>query len=104
MSFPKTGTTWLQEIVWLIANDLDFSGARSQSIMERFPYLEFPIQHSQQFSIPGIYTIEHQKSPRFIKTHLIPSLLFPNNNNGESNDKLPKIIIIMRYELKEITL
>lgn len=39
VSFPKTGTTWTQEMIWLISNDLDFKGAE-QLLDERFPFLE----------------------------------------------------------------
>lgn len=39
ISFPKTGTTWTQEMVWLISNDLDFKGAE-QDLRKRFPFLE----------------------------------------------------------------
>lgn len=33
------GTTWTQEMVWCIAKDLDFEGAK-QFLPERFPFLE----------------------------------------------------------------
>lgn len=39
ISFPKTGTTWTQEMVWLICNDLDFKGAE-EKLEIRFPFLE----------------------------------------------------------------
>jgi len=39
LSFPKSGTTWTQEMVWLIANDCDFIGAKTL-LRERFPFLE----------------------------------------------------------------
>jgi len=87
-SFPKTGVTWLQEIVWLIANDLDFNTAKSQYITQRFPYLEFPT--------PGIKSIERLKSPRFIKTHLTPSLLFSNKDKKHEKEGRPKILAILR--------
>jgi hypothetical protein len=35
-----TGTTWTQELVWLIANDLDYETARSILQMQRFPLFE----------------------------------------------------------------
>jgi hypothetical protein len=93
MSFPKTGITWLQEIVWLLSNDLDFKTAKLHSITERFPYLEFPS--------PGITSIERMKSPRFIKTHLTPSLLFSKNNNNNNNkEERPKILAILRLIFK----
>jgi len=28
-SFPRTGSTWMQEILWLLGNDLDFEKAES---------------------------------------------------------------------------
>ena len=34
------GTTWTQELVWLIANDLDFNTAKTRLLAERFPFLE----------------------------------------------------------------
>lgn len=34
------GTTWTQELVWLIANDLDYEKARRIPQMERFPFFE----------------------------------------------------------------
>lgn len=38
-SFPKCGTTWLQEMVYLIATDCDYENAKSY-ITDRFPFLE----------------------------------------------------------------
>lgn len=40
ITFPKCGTTWTQEMVWLINNDLDFERARSINLNERFPFME----------------------------------------------------------------
>lgn len=39
LSYPKTGTTWTQEMVWLICNNLDYKGA--EIILDtRFPFIE----------------------------------------------------------------
>ena len=97
-AFPKSGITWLQEIVWLIANDLDFETAKTKSITDRFPYLEFPT--------PGIKSIERLKGNRFIKTHLTPSLLLSEKLDPKGDkfcDNVPKIITIFRY-LKKINI
>ncbi|XP_046549124.1 sulfotransferase 1C2A-like [Haliotis rubra] len=83
VTFPKAGTTWLQEIVYLIANDLDFEKAWSKILEERFPYLEFVN--------PGLKAISSMESPRFIKTHLPPSLL-----PREVLSKNPKLIYLAR--------
>lgn len=39
-SFPRTGSTWMQEILWLLGNDLDFEKARSIPQLIRNPNLE----------------------------------------------------------------
>lgn len=74
VSFPKTGTTWVQEIVYLIANNLDFETAESLTLETRFPFLEF--------IYPGIKSINKLPSPRFIKTHL-PLPLLPKSIQDE---------------------
>lgn len=40
ISFPRSGTTLMQELVWLIVNDCDFEAARKKVLFERFPELE----------------------------------------------------------------
>ena len=32
---PKCGTTWTQEMVWLLANDLDYDGAKTPIMPDR---------------------------------------------------------------------
>lgn len=100
LSFPKTGTattlffllltrfffagtTWIQEIVWLLENDLNFKEAEHRDITDRFPYLEFPS--------PGMTSIAKQHGKRFIKTHIPPSLL-----NLSSSDSMPRVVCIVR--------
>uniref|UniRef100_A0A1Y1NHD5 Sulfotransferase domain-containing protein n=1 Tax=Photinus pyralis TaxID=7054 RepID=A0A1Y1NHD5_PHOPY len=39
-SYPKAGTTWTQELVWLIGNDLDFKAAE-EHLDKRFPHFEY---------------------------------------------------------------
>jgi hypothetical protein len=40
ISFPKCGTTWTQEMVWLLNNDLDYETALSVGHERRFPFIE----------------------------------------------------------------
>nr|XP_029731851.1 sulfotransferase 1 family member D1-like [Aedes albopictus]XP_029731852.1 sulfotransferase 1 family member D1-like [Aedes albopictus] len=74
-SYPKSGTTWTQEMMWLICNDLDYEKARSITLDDRFPFLEIGSV------IPGgsdsVKVVEEMESPRFIKTHL-PVALMPD--------------------------
>lgn len=83
VSFPRSGTTWLQEIVYLIQNKVDTLYAQSKFLDTRFPYLEF--------MIPGIEEVEKMSPPRLIKSHL-PYSMLPKS----VHEKNPKIIYIAR--------
>ena len=39
-SFPKCGTTWTQEMVWCIMNDLDYDKAKQDTLEYRVPFFE----------------------------------------------------------------
>uniref|UniRef100_A0A1I8FA75 Metallophos domain-containing protein n=1 Tax=Macrostomum lignano TaxID=282301 RepID=A0A1I8FA75_9PLAT len=51
VSFPKAGTTWLQELVFMLATDFDSKLAETVSIEDRFPYLEYPYRDSPLLSV-----------------------------------------------------
>lgn len=40
VTFPKCGTTWTQEMVWMVNNDLDYEKALKVNLNDRFPFLE----------------------------------------------------------------
>lgn len=74
VSYPKTGTTWTQEMIWLIANDLDYKGARSVRLGDRYTFLE--VESIYADLPPSVSKAEAAASPRFIKSHL-PAPLLP---------------------------
>ena len=39
-TFPKCGTTWTQEMVWMINNNLDYETSSKVNLDERFPFVE----------------------------------------------------------------
>lgn len=92
-SYPKCGTTWTQEMVWLLGNGLNFDDAKSEELYKRFPFLDFiglwPIDRTD--IMDSVAFVENKKSPRFIKSHLPPSLL--PKQLFEVN---PKIIYVTR--------
>ncbi|XP_032780884.2 sulfotransferase 1E1 [Daphnia magna] len=96
LSFPKSGTTWTQEMVWLIANNCDFQGAK-KLLRERVPFLEdrtlgtedslkMFLEMSKKESESSVSSdiiiepnyIDALPSPRYIKSHLPLSYLPPN--------------------------
>lgn len=46
VSFPRTGSTWAQEMVWLLGNNLDFEGAKQLQQL-RAPLLELSALFSE---------------------------------------------------------
>uniref|UniRef100_A0A1B6BWH0 Sulfotransferase domain-containing protein n=2 Tax=Clastoptera arizonana TaxID=38151 RepID=A0A1B6BWH0_9HEMI len=72
ISFPKCGTTWTQEMVWLLGNNLDYEGAK-EPIFLRFPFLEMNVLKFEDYlqDLPdSVEVLNNSPSPRFIKTHL----------------------------------
>ncbi|XP_017835448.1 sulfotransferase 1E1-like [Drosophila busckii] len=74
VSYPKTGTTWLQELLWLLLNGLDFTAALSKDLELRSPYLEFDfvLHRDEQRALKPVLELP---SPRLIKSHLPLALL-----------------------------
>ncbi|XP_033741699.1 sulfotransferase 4A1-like [Pecten maximus] len=83
VSFPRSGTTLLQEMVDLVNSEGDFVRVLTKTLEERFPYFEY--------MYPGIKSIEKMESPRLIKSHLPHSLLPKSVREGKG-----KIIYIAR--------
>lgn len=74
--YPKSGTTWTQEMVWLINNNCDFKKANRISQMFRFPLLEaFALLPPHQNSTALFDELSHLPSPRHFKSHLPISML-----------------------------
>ncbi|KAK6620455.1 hypothetical protein RUM44_006856 [Polyplax serrata] len=80
VTYPKCGTTWTQEMVWLLKNNLDFETAKSTHLRERSPFLELALIMSEDegklSEIPDTIKLAAQaKRPRCIKSHLPVELL-----------------------------
>ncbi|XP_022192769.2 sulfotransferase 1C4 [Nilaparvata lugens] len=99
MTFPRSGTTWCQELLWLINNNLDYEKASQTPLDRRFPFLEFGILHSPELHKeimalnsdtkeiedqlafmrqPGYEWAAQMTNPRHFKTHLPFDLLPPS--------------------------
>ena len=105
-SFPKCGTTWTQEMVWNIVNNLDFETAKREILDKRIPFLELSglmeEKHFENFTdedkaenkavVASVEFCKHLTTkPRILKTHLHFEML-PH----EVNEKKPKVIYVAR--------
>lgn len=93
LGFPKTGTTWLENIVWLLKNNLDYEKF-GKLLYIRSNMLETGV--ITETFLPHITNelfdeFPNQPSPRVIKSHLAVPLL-PN----EIWIRRPKIVYITR--------
>lgn len=83
ISFPKSGTTWIQNIVWQLKNGLDF--AKEPISLNDAQFLEWPMfgcvdnqvlkQRIQSLFPNALDELNNAPSPRIIKSHLPPHLL-----------------------------
>lgn len=74
-TYPKAGTTWIQEIVDLVYCNGDVNFCQRAPSYIRFPFLEFTVPPSFKRR-SGIDILNEMASPRLIKTHL-PFKLIP---------------------------
>lgn len=96
MTFPRSGTTWTQEIIWTMRNALNFHDAETIPLIFRSPFMEFDSLHAPELpfssSVRERFLARHPDqdpaqsaifldiaegaaSPRTLKTHM-PFCLF----------------------------
>ena len=79
-SFPRSGTTMTQELVYLIQT-LDFETANTVLLDARFPMIDLLIKEVPFYR--GLKMVEKLPSPRFIKSHLQHFLLPEQLRSGK---------------------
>ncbi|XP_070495897.1 sulfotransferase 1B1-like [Chironomus tepperi] len=90
VTYPKCGTTWAMEMIWMINNNLDYETSMTVNLEDRFPFMELS-GIATGFPTDTFEYCKNKPRPRYIKSHL-PVFLLP--------DQLwtvkPKIIYVTR--------
>ncbi|RXM34729.1 EF-hand calcium-binding domain-containing protein 6 [Acipenser ruthenus] len=94
VTYPKSGTSLLQEVVYLVSQGADPDEIGLMNIDEQLPVLEYPQ--------PGLDIIQELTSPRLIKSHLPYRFLPTALHNGESKmiymARNPKDLVVSYYQ------
>lgn len=95
ISPPKNGNTWAQEMIWLLANDLDYAGAATPLMPNRWNFLDWTLINDADWEKAFIGDLVANKpealkgaapltgdpnrpSPKFVKSHLPISMNNPD--------------------------
>ncbi|XP_017071857.1 luciferin sulfotransferase-like [Drosophila eugracilis] len=101
VTFMKSGTTWMQELAWLLLNDLDFERAKGSYPFHRSPFLEYTLVNP----VVGMDSIDLCNkvvgNSRLLKTHL-PAQLLPRQIWKQKRKIIyvarnPKDVVISSY-------
>ncbi|XP_065082831.1 sulfotransferase 1C4 [Ochlerotatus camptorhynchus] len=125
-TYPRSGTTWTQEMVWLICNNLDFQAARREKLTKRFPFFEFHMfmhdkmkeqflsenievtdkQFIEEASNPVYEILDSMTTRRFIKTHfpisLLPPSIFKTGAKVIYVARNPSDVVVSYYHLNRL--
>lgn len=74
VTFPKCGTTWTQEMIWLIDHDLDYETAGKVDLSLRTVFIEASAVIGDYLG-DTVGAVENLARPRHIKSHLPLALL-----------------------------
>ncbi|XP_015273666.1 PREDICTED: sulfotransferase family cytosolic 2B member 1-like [Gekko japonicus] len=97
VTYPKSGTNWMSEILGLIRNDGDPSWIRSLTVFDRTPWIE--TDH-------GLETALKYPPPRLISTHLqiqlFPKSFFHSKAKVIYTLRNPKDVLVSHYHFSKI--
>ncbi|KAI9563465.1 hypothetical protein GHT06_010928 [Daphnia sinensis] len=82
LTFPKCGTTWTSELLWLLKNDCDTDTAAKIPLHARAPFLEMgylsAMEGPMKKMVITVDKVDKLPSPRVIRPHLPMYLLPPD--------------------------
>lgn len=99
-TFPRSGTTLTQEIVYLVMT-LDFEKANSVQLDDRFPIID--VKNDKFPYYRGVKHVEQMQSPRMVKAHAHFDFLPEQLQNGKGRiiylARNPKDVITSYFHL-----
>ncbi|XP_044249895.1 sulfotransferase 1 family member D1-like [Drosophila takahashii] len=100
VTFMKAGTTWMQELAWLLLNKMDYETAKSSYAMHRSVFLE---ESAVNPAVPDSISLcnKMKGNPRLIKSHLpaqlLPPQLWKQGRKIIYMARNPKDIVVSQY-------
>ncbi|XP_002739100.1 sulfotransferase 1C4-like [Saccoglossus kowalevskii] len=98
VTYPKSGTTWMKEIVPLVLNGGDTEIIKGTPSDVRVPYLDFVLSSDPElqrlvvgFGLPEGFDLNTTESPRVMASHLHAKYL-----PKQIEEKKPKVIYVTR--------
>lgn len=91
--FPKSGSTWLSECIYLIVNQYKYEKASKDSIELRFPQIDSPSHDVFNLILEQYSNLNQQ---RMIKASIPPQLLIDQDPIDLDKRVKPKVISIFR--------
>nr|CAH0104482.1 unnamed protein product [Daphnia galeata] len=84
LTFPKCGTTWTCELLWLLQNNCDFEAAGKTGLTIRTPFLEMPYLSNKMQAMREMFMnvdkVEQLPSPRVLRPHF--AILFASTSTA----------------------
>ncbi|XP_061426512.1 sulfotransferase 4A1 [Lethenteron reissneri] len=94
VTYPKSGTSLLQEVVFLVSHGTDVDESALMNIDDHIPVLEYPQ--------PGLDAVKVLPSPRIIKSHLPYQFLPKELQDGKARlvymARNPKDLVVSYYQ------
>ncbi|XP_066270857.1 sulfotransferase 1A1-like [Branchiostoma lanceolatum] len=105
-AFPKSGTTWTQQIVSLVTSGSNFSEVSKIDMNKRVPWLESADLLGGPDAPPIISVLKDSPSPRLMKTHLSYGMLPKQAREGKGKivycARNPKDVVVSVHNMAQM--